>query len=87
MRVGHASIEMTMRYAHLSPEVKERAVQVLDQPTPGEAQAAPQTSERHSGHVGHEEARQPLEIAGPVLWRRRESNPRPEAFHPSTLRV
>ncbi len=28
--LGHANIEMTMRYAHLSPEVKRDAVRVLD---------------------------------------------------------
>lgn len=38
--MGHASIEMTMRYAHLSPDVKNAAVQVLDT-------AAPQTPEGH----------------------------------------
>jgi len=30
--MGHATIEMTMRYAHLSPEVKRVAVEVLDAP-------------------------------------------------------
>ncbi|MCP3165520.1 tyrosine-type recombinase/integrase [Myxococcus sp. QH3KD-4-1] len=29
--LGHASIEMTMRYAHLSPDVKKDAVRVLEQ--------------------------------------------------------
>lgn len=29
--LGHANIEMTMRYAHLSPEVKRDAVQALDE--------------------------------------------------------
>ena len=28
--LGHATIEMTMRYAHLSPEVRRSAVQLLD---------------------------------------------------------
>jgi integrase len=32
--LGHASIEMTMRYAHLSPEAKRDAVQCLDLPAP-----------------------------------------------------
>ncbi len=32
--MGHASLDMTMRYAHLSPETKQNAVQVLDQPAP-----------------------------------------------------
>jgi integrase len=31
--LGHATIEMTMRYAHLSPHVKKDAVKVLDGPT------------------------------------------------------
>ena len=30
--LGHATIEMTMRYAHLSPEVKVNAVKALDRP-------------------------------------------------------
>jgi site-specific recombinase XerD len=28
--LGHATIEMTMRYAHLSPQVGRHAVQLLD---------------------------------------------------------
>ncbi len=28
--MGHATIEMTMRYAHLSPDVRRNAVQLLD---------------------------------------------------------
>lgn len=44
--LGHATIEMTMRYAHLSPDVKRDAVQALDlqEPTGG----APRTQ----GHPG-----------------------------------
>jgi len=34
--LGHATIEMTMRYAHLSPEVKHDAVAKLDRPAPGQ---------------------------------------------------
>jgi len=30
--LGHATIDMTMRYSHLSPSVKDSAVQLLDQP-------------------------------------------------------
>ena len=30
--LGHESIEMTLRYAHLSPDVKREAVQSLDAP-------------------------------------------------------
>ncbi len=32
--LGHATMEMTMRYAHLSPEVRRDAVMVLDLPVP-----------------------------------------------------
>jgi site-specific recombinase XerD len=28
--LGHTSLEMTLRYAHLAPEQKERAVAMLD---------------------------------------------------------
>jgi site-specific recombinase XerD len=30
--LGHATMDMTMRYAHLSPDVKRDAVQLLDRP-------------------------------------------------------
>ena len=30
--LGHASIEMTMRYAHLSPDVQRDAVRLLGRP-------------------------------------------------------
>ena len=32
--LGHATIDMTMRYAHLSPDVKRDAVRLLDGPVP-----------------------------------------------------
>jgi site-specific recombinase XerD len=32
--LGHATIEMTIRYAHLSPEARRDAVSVLDLPAP-----------------------------------------------------
>ncbi|WP_420810034.1 tyrosine-type recombinase/integrase [Corallococcus macrosporus] len=32
--MGHATIEMTMRHAHLSPEARESAVRELDRPSP-----------------------------------------------------
>jgi hypothetical protein len=38
--MGHATIEMTMRYAHLTPEARESAVQQLDRPVP-QLHAAP----------------------------------------------
>ncbi len=39
--LGHATIEMTMRYAHLSPDVKRDAVKLLDEPgAPGGHQAS-----------------------------------------------
>jgi integrase len=40
--LGHATVEMTMRYAHLSPEVKRDAVKVLDgKPGSASTPAAP----------------------------------------------
>lgn len=39
--LGHATIEMTMRYAHLSPNVRRDAVQVLDAPAPAIGQPNP----------------------------------------------
>ena len=38
--MGHATIEMTLRYAHLAPEARESAVQQLDRPVP-QLHAAP----------------------------------------------
>ena len=32
--LGHASLEMTMRYAHLSPSVRKAAVALLDEAKP-----------------------------------------------------
>ena len=32
--MGHSTIEMTMRYAHLSPDVRRDAVKLLDEPAP-----------------------------------------------------
>src|SRR5882762_7301135 len=37
--LGHATIEMTMRYAHLSPDARRDAVGVLDLPAPDRAQS------------------------------------------------
>jgi integrase len=34
--LGHATVEMTMRYAHLSPNVPRDAVNLLDLPAPPE---------------------------------------------------
>lgn len=48
--MGHASIEMTMRYAHLSPDVRHNAVQALDQPAPAIA-ASPDAAGAHAGHI------------------------------------
>jgi hypothetical protein len=44
--LGHSTIEMTRRYAHLSPEAKQRAVQCLDLPAPANAGGA------HLGPMG-----------------------------------
>lgn len=37
--LGHATIEMTMRYAHLSPDVRRDAVNLLDEPREGHSWA------------------------------------------------
>lgn len=39
--LGHATMEMTMRYAHLCPDVRRDAVRALDQPRPAAREAAP----------------------------------------------
>ncbi len=33
--LGHATIEMTMRYAHLSPDARREVVRLLDGDPPG----------------------------------------------------
>jgi integrase len=38
--LGHATIQMTMRYAHLSPDVARDAVKLLDSPRRGSSVAA-----------------------------------------------
>jgi site-specific recombinase XerD len=43
--MGHATIEMTMRYAHLAPEARESAVQQLDRPVPNSTPHRPETPE------------------------------------------
>lgn len=49
--LGHATIEMTMRYAHLSPDVKREAVRLLDgnghgKPAANETSGLPWTAEK-----------------------------------------
>jgi site-specific recombinase XerD len=34
--LGHESIEMTLRYAHLTPDVRREAVRLLDRPAAGD---------------------------------------------------
>ena len=38
--LGHESIEMTLRYAHLSPDVKREAVKLLDGRPEGQVRGA-----------------------------------------------
>lgn len=42
--MGHATIEMTMRYAHLAPEARESVVQQLDRQVPLQFHTAPPTT-------------------------------------------
>ncbi len=55
--LGHATIEMTMRYSHLSPEVRRDAVMTLDWPA---------TAEPVGQYLGNEGAGklEPAEVAG-----------------------
>lgn len=43
--MGHATLDMTMRYAHLSPDTRREAVRVLDGPV-----------KPHATYVQHAEA-------------------------------
>lgn len=43
--LGHASLEMTMRYAHLSPEARKAAVKLLDE----------ENSRQYSGNAEEED--------------------------------
>jgi len=47
--LGHATIEMTMRYAHLSPNAKREALQLLDSVHPHGTYMAP--SQAQNGEV------------------------------------
>jgi integrase len=48
--LGHATIEMTMRYAHLSPDVRRDAVKLLDEPSAPDHHAAA----AHGTYAAHE---------------------------------
>ncbi|MEM7155507.1 MAG: site-specific integrase [Myxococcota bacterium] len=50
--LGHATIEMTMRYAHLSPLVTHSAVLLLDQPIPGDLRVPFGYAESPKGESG-----------------------------------
>jgi integrase len=43
--LGHATIEMTMRYAHLSPDARRDAVRLLDGPAVGAAHGKPEAKQ------------------------------------------
>ncbi len=45
--LGHPSFEMTMRYAHLSPDVRKDAVRLLDVPFYGNLTATQTPSDRN----------------------------------------
>lgn len=46
-QMGHATVEMTVRYAHLSPATRRAAVQLLDAPSPAAPSAAERDTEGH----------------------------------------
>jgi integrase len=44
--LGHTTLELTLRYAHLSPDVKQQAVQILDEAPPKGPEVVPPLVER-----------------------------------------
>jgi len=57
--LGHASIEMTLRYAHLMPSAKKHAVELLDEPpppfaTPGDALETEEPWQQHGSESAKE---------------------------------
>jgi integrase len=78
--LGHQSIEMTMRYAHLAPEARLAAVQVLDAPVPAtsdssqEAVAVAQTWRKTSADIENGTAPMPAtDISVAQTWRKTQS--------------
>src|SRR5689334_20064199 len=71
--MGHATIEMTMRYAHLSPEARESAVQELDRPSP-------QPPFKIAGLLG-------MEAAGIEPASRRKQNPKQDVPLPANALI
>jgi hypothetical protein len=52
--LGHASMEMTMRYAHLSPDLKQAMVHRLDEPIPSTLRSTEESRERpHATDTQH----------------------------------
>jgi hypothetical protein len=61
--LGHATIEMTMRYAHLSSELRHDAVMLLDDRTPT-ARHNDGTWEKFEEKTDEEKIKKPLESLG-----------------------
>jgi hypothetical protein len=51
--LGHASMEMTMRYAHLSPDARKDAVGLLDRNLTATERKSKVTSEEDCGGAGY----------------------------------
>ena len=74
---SHANLTTTMGYMHLSPAAVESAIRQLeDDQVRGDILETPKRRDSKWLH---------LQYVRP--WRRRESNPRPEEFHPAHLRA
>ena len=63
--LGHAGMEQTMRYAHLTQSTKQNAVDLLDEPPPT-AKTEPQTEWQHDGSNPEKEADKKQPEEGPV---------------------
>ena len=96
--LGHATIEMTMRYAHLSPDVKRDAVQLLDrawaQPAAANSAAVTPASApqghmwgtwRASDQAAKKNPRQPERLPGARWSGKTDLNRRPSPWQGDAL--
>jgi len=97
--LGHATIEMTMRYAHLAPQHSAHAVESLTQALAApvrDAESVAVGTREPTSRARHEHAPSGRQTPAKAKylrdqrlgkWRRGESNPRPKARPRSPLRA